>query len=127
MAGEEATTVALVVLRPGSGRAITGDSVITATTLHEFAPGPGQAEAVARRFADAGFDVGPLVGIAMSVAASRGRFEQVFGVRVEGAEGGGWIAAGRGRELPLDGLPDALREGVHAVTFEPPAETVELP
>jgi hypothetical protein len=121
---ESDTIVALVVLRPGSGRAITGESEITAETLPEFAPDPGDAEAVTRALAGAGFDVGPVVGIAMSVTASRSRFEEFFGTEVADADDGGLVVAGGDRELPLDALPEDVRRLVHAVTFEPPAEAL---
>lgn len=127
MTGERETIVALVVLRPGSGRAITGESQITAENLEQFAPDPGDAEAVARALADAGFSVGPVVGIGMSVSGPRDRFEEYFGVAVADAEDGGWVVEGGGRELPLDALPDDVRERVHAVTFEPPAEALVQP
>jgi hypothetical protein len=115
--------VAIVVLRPASGQAITGASAITAATLHEFAPDPGDADRVARVLADAGFSVGALVGIGMSISAPQATFERFFGVRVEAAEAGGWTAGGA-RELPV---PPALAGRVHAITFEPPAEAVTLP
>jgi hypothetical protein len=115
--------VAMVVLTPASGRPITGRSAITAETLHEFAPDPGDAEHVARVLADAGFEVGPLVGIGMSISGSRERFASYFGLPVAEAAEGGWEAGGA-RELPV---PEALRDRVAAVTFEPPAETTVLP
>ena len=120
MAGE---LVAIVVLAPASGRPITGDSAITAATLHEFTPDPGDAEAVTRALAGAGFSVGPLVGVGMSISAPRATFERFFGVTVEDAEEGGWTAGGA-REVPV---PPVLADRVHAVTFEPPAEAVTLP
>ena len=114
--------VALVVLRPASGRAITGDSEITAETLPEFAPDPADAEAVVSALADAGFEVGPVVGIAMSVTGPRRRFEDRFGVQLKPADEGGWIAASGTRSLPVDRLPAAVAGRVHAVELEPPAE-----
>ena len=115
--------VAIVVLRPASGRLITGEAEITAATLAEYVPDPGSAGDVARELAGAGFDVGPLVGIGMSISGSRAEFEAYFGVPVADAEEGGWTARGR-RELPV---PPQLAGRVHAVTFEPPAEAVVLP
>ena len=115
--------VAMVVLRPASGKPITGSSAITAETLSEFAPDPGDVQEVARVLAGAGFEVGPLVGIGMSISAPRDVFERFFGVAVSDAEDGGWEAGGA-RELPV---PPALRDRVHAITFEPPAEAVVLP
>ena len=115
--------VAMVVLAPASGRPISGESAITGETLHEFAPDPGDVEVVTRVLAGAGFTVGPLVGIAMSISGPRERFESFFGVGVDDAETGGWEAEGK-RELPV---PAALAGRVHAVTFEPPAEAVSAP
>ena len=120
MAGE---LVALAVLAPASGRAITGAGEITAETLAEFTPNPGDVEHVTRVLAGAGFRVGPLVGISMSISAPRATFEAFFGVPVEDAEEGGWKARGA-RELPV---PAELAGRVHAVTFEPPAEAVTAP
>jgi hypothetical protein len=120
MSGE---LVAIVILTPASGQAITGASAITAETLHEFAPDPGDADRVARVLADAGFSVGPLVGIGMSISGPRATFERFFGVAVDDAEEGGWLADGA-RELPV---PPALADRVHAITFEPPAEAVTTP
>ena len=115
--------VALVVMAPASGRAITGAGEITAETLAQFAPDPGAVEDVTRVLAGAGFTVGPLVGIAMSISGPRETFERFFGVAVDDAETGGWEAGGA-RELPV---PAALAGRVHAITFEPPAEAVTLP
>jgi hypothetical protein len=124
MAEEQEPVVAMVVLRPASGRAVAGEPGITTETLQEFAPDRGDAEAVARTLADAGFEVGPTVGIGMSIAAPRARFEEVFGTTVAEAEDGGWVVAGAGRELPLGALPGDVRERVEAVTFEPSAEAL---
>ena len=115
--------MALVVLQPASGRRITGDSVITTATIAEFAPDPGDAAFVRDELAQAGFSVGPVAGISMSVSAPRERFERYFGTKVRPAADGGWQwAAGDTRELPSDRVPDAVAPRVHAVTFEEPAE-----
>ena len=59
----------------------------------------------------------------MSISAPRERFASYFGLPVEDAADGGWEAGGV-RELPI---PEALRDRVAAITFEPPAETTVLP
>ena len=131
MTSESEQVVAHVVLKPASGREITGESTIRADTLQEFAPDPGDATAVARALADASFQMGPTVGIGMSMTGPRSLFEQYFGVRVEAADRGGWVsvdASGEAtRELPVDALPEPVARRVHAVTFEEPAELVSLP
>jgi hypothetical protein len=128
MAGEPDDVVAVVVLEPGSGRRITGDTRITAATVHDYAPDASDAEAVAEALASAGFEVGPLVGIAMSLAGPRSRFEDYFGTRVKDADDGGWLAVDQTgtatREVPLAAVPPPLARRVRAVTFEPPAELV---
>jgi hypothetical protein len=123
--GQREEIVAVVVLKPASGRTITGAPDITAETLHEFAPDPGDVDAVSRTLTLAGFRVGPMVGVGMSVAGPRTAFEAYFRVQVREAEEGGWVAgAGGPRELPV---PAELADRVHAVTFEPPAEAVTGP
>jgi hypothetical protein len=117
---------ALVVLRPASGREIAADSRITADTLGEFAPDPEQAAAAGRALAEAGFEVGPVLGISMPVSGSRALFEDFFDTTVRPASGGGWVAVDRAgsesRELPVSRLPEPVASGVQVVTFEPPAE-----
>ena len=120
----EELVVALAVLRPASGRPISGASRITAETLHEYAPDPADAERAAHALRTEGFEVGPLGGIAMSITAPRGTFERVFGTGVEPAPDGGWVSEAGARELPLEQLGPELAGRLGAVTFEPPGETV---
>ena len=114
--------VALALLRPASGGAVPADAAITADTVEAFAPDPADGEAVAAALTRAGFRVGPLVGIALSVSGPAAAFEAYFGVPVRESPEGGWTAGEAGpRELPV---PAELAPRVRAVTFEPPAETV---
>ena len=126
MPDESEEVFALVVLRPASGREIAGDTRITAETLSEFAPDPEEAAAAGRALAEAGFDVGSVLGISMPVSGSRALFEDYFGTTVRPASDGGWVAVDRAgsesRELPVSGLPGPVASRVHAVTLEPPAE-----
>jgi hypothetical protein len=112
--------VATVVMRPASGRSLDDAPPITADTLDAFRPDPAAVEAVTSELTAAGFEVGPLVGIAMAISGAREAFEAYFGIGVETAAAGGWSAAGA-RELPV---PAALAGAIHAVTFEPPVEPV---
>lgn len=126
MADDDEEVTALVVLRPASGRRITGETRITSDELGEFAPDPDDAVAVARALADAGFQTGSVLGISMPVTGSRKLFEERFGGSVRPADDGGWVAVdptGRqSRELPVSNLPDAMAARIETVTFEPPAE-----
>jgi hypothetical protein len=126
VADESEEVSALVVLRPASGREIAGDSQITAETLREFAPDPEEAAAAGRELAEAGFQVGSVLGISMPISGSRSLFEDYFGTSVRPAADGGWVAVDRagseGRELPVSKLPEPVASRVHAVTLEPPAE-----
>jgi hypothetical protein len=122
MTGE---VVALAVLRPASGAAAPAGAPITADTLEVFAPDPADAEAVAAALRFAGFQVGPLVGIAMSLSGPADAFESYFEVPVREAPDGGWAAGEAGsRELPV---PAELAGRVQVITFEPPAEAVTTP
>jgi hypothetical protein len=124
----EEPVTALVLLRPASGEEITGQTPITADTLARYAPKPADADRVARGFREAGFQVGPALGITMAVTAPRALFEGFFGVSVARSPDGGWVAdgeeAGGRRDLPLKRLPQDLAARVLAVTFDEPAELV---
>jgi hypothetical protein len=120
--------VAIAVLRPGSGIPITGSSRITAEHLADYLPDPAVAREVGDGLRAAGFTVGPLVGIGMSITGPAELFEHFFATSLQPAPDGSLFAldeAGEpSRELPLAAVPDALRRGLHAVSFEPPAEAV---
>jgi hypothetical protein len=120
---------ALVLLKPASGREITGESKITAATLREFAPDPSDAAAAGRALAEAGFEVGPVLGIAMRVKGRTGSSRSTSTRACHQLTRGGWVAVDANgttsRELPVSKVPDALATRIHAATFEPPAETVE--
>jgi hypothetical protein len=104
---------ALVVLRPAGGGDVTGGP-ITAADVGRHAPDPQAAERARRAFADAGFEVGELVGISFSIAGPRRLLEAWFPgfVKLEGT----------GAELPLDRLPSDVAETVQAVVTEAPPE-----
>lgn len=120
------TAVALVLLTARSGRKVTGDTPLTARTLPEYAPDPADVAVVAEILQAAGFTVGPLVGISMSIEGSPRLFDEFFGTQIMRTDDGGWAARGgngsSGLELPTAQLPRQLRGRIAAVTFEPPAE-----
>lgn len=120
------TTVALVLLTARSGREVTGDTQLTARTLSEYAPDPADAAVVTEILHAAGFRVGPVLGISMSIEGSPGLFNEFFGTEVVRTEGGGWVAKSSNDslrlELPTAKLPHQLQGRVAAVTFEPPVE-----
>jgi hypothetical protein len=78
--------------------------------LHEGAEG----ERVRSWFEDAGFRVGPLVGISFSIEAARRRMGEVFPDFA--------AAEGRDRELSLDVLPAEIRSAVRAAATEAPPD-----
>jgi len=128
MTSESERIVAQVILKPASGRPITGTSMIRADTLEEFAPDPSEARAVARVLTDAGFEVGPTVGVGYHLTGPRSLFERYFDTKIAEAPDGGWVAVrdtrAATRELPVDKLPDSVAGRVLTVTFDEPAETV---
>jgi hypothetical protein len=120
--------VVQVILRPASGRRITGETRITAENFGDYAPSRDDAAVVARVLADAGFDIGPFVGISMSATALAQVIESFFDTRVITSPTDGsyavWANGEQRRELPLHSLPRSLVDRLEAVTFEPPAEIV---
>jgi hypothetical protein len=109
----EQPAAALVVLRPAGGGDVTGEP-ITAATVREHQPDPQAAERARRAFADAGFEVGPLVGISFSIAGPRRLLESRFPGFDE--------LEGTGAELPLDRLPADTADAVAAVVSEKPPD-----
>lgn len=129
MAEREEPISALVVLPTRSGRAIDGTSVITAENLRDYEFDPENAAAVAAAFEEAGFSVGPAVGISLSISGTPSQFTEFFGTEVAPGGGGGWQAQNAEgeftTELPTAGLPASLAERITAVAFEPPVELLD--
>ncbi len=112
-------------MRPGSGRELSGHSVITADNIADYVPAPHDLAVARALFEQAGFEIGEPVGIGFSITGPLGLFERFFGTRVGPAEDGGYgaFAGDEGRrELPLATLPGELTQRLIAVTFEPPAQ-----
>lgn len=115
-----------MLLAPG-GRSPGADTAVTAENVHEYTPDPERAEAARRAYAEAGFEVGEVVGNSFSITAPAGTFEKVFKVKTSRGETEGVKARARtggeaGYELSLDDLPAGLSRGVAAVTFTPPPD-----
>ncbi len=75
-------------------------------------------------FTSAGLEVHAPFATSFSVGGPPSRFESVFGEKIVVDEALlGSITTGQGgRELPLDGLPDEIRELVESVAFLPPPD-----
>jgi hypothetical protein len=118
--------VVLVILRPASGRRITGDSEITAETLGQYEPSDEDVNAVRAAFGEAGFDVGPLVGVSFAATGPRALVERFFGTKVSTSSiTGAHVVSDSGdlsRELPLGNIAVEVANRLEAATFEPPEE-----
>jgi hypothetical protein len=123
---DDPTLSALVILRSGAGREVTGQDRITVETVAEFQPEPGELAATQRFFRSAGFDLGEPVGISFSISGPRSLFETAFGERLSAKRERGVVrsvrTAGGGLELPLRRLPAGVSQAVQAVAFPPPPE-----
>ena len=115
---------AQVVLRSASGKPSGGR--ITAEALQEYLPSPEVVTRATKAFASMGFDVGGVVGISFSIAASPSTFETTFRTTlrytkergIESVNEDGTVTY----ELPLQALPKSLVELLVAVTFTPPPD-----
>jgi hypothetical protein len=114
---------ALVVMRSRSGEIVPGE-LVTSANIDQYAPDPGAVQAVIDYFAAAGFEVGQPLGISFAITANRSHFESVFGARlaVEETRGVLRVVTDDGLELPLDSIPDSMRDHIHAITFTPPPD-----
>ncbi len=118
---------AQVTLRSASGKAPGGETAVTSENVHEYAPASETAASAPRDFAEAGFEVGPVVGNGFSITGPASLFKKVFGVEVRHVEGeGAKVMGGEGEEagyeLPLDDLQVPLGRGVASITFTPPPD-----
>jgi hypothetical protein len=100
---------AQVLLRPASG-AMPRDADLTAANIKAIVPAPDAVAAVTTDLADAGFDIGPVVGLSFSISARRSLFDSFFGISAAGVKKG---------EISLDGVPARVRRAVAAITFPP--------
>ena len=115
-----------VLLKSASGRSIDDTSLITAENVQDYAP---SAEAVAeatRYFSEAGFEVGPVRGIGLSISSKASTFEEVLEIKLRPDERGGVVAVttdgDESYEIPLTPLPGSIRALVVAITFTPPPD-----
>ncbi|MEE1619874.1 hypothetical protein ACQ7DA_00545 [Zafaria sp. J156] len=114
--------MALVLLRSPGG--LPGAAAAVAGRLERHLPEPGAAERAASALAEAGFEVGPVVGISFSIAGPPELFRARLGIDPVPSAGGAWTAAG-GAEVPGGELPAALAGDVEAVVFEEPVELLD--
>jgi hypothetical protein len=119
---EASVLSALVVMRPPAGGPLSGAS-ITSESVAGLMPDPAAVERARSHFSSRGFEVSEAVAISFSITGPRSVFEETFGDHpaLDAAERTVRGAGGEGPlELPLDRLPDEVRETVEAVTFTPP-------
>jgi hypothetical protein len=127
-ANDPVTVVALAVLKPASGKALSPAVRLTAENLASFEPDPAATLEVQRELRKAGFEVGPLVGISMALTGPAELFERFFNTTLDPQADGTWMSVDRRgtrrRELPLAAVPESFSRLLYAMTFEPPAEAV---
>jgi len=116
-----------VIVRSQSGKHVHGNVPITSANLAEYAPSPADAVEAQRDLREAGFDVGPVVGISFAASAALRQFEKFFGVKLHVGGDGSVALEGRsappgGLELPLTHLSPRLAALITAVAFTPPAD-----
>jgi len=82
---------------------------------NEVPPADAVVQQVISAFVDAGFDVGPFIGISFAISGTEAVFKRTFGVDPLAEQF-------RGPELPLDRMSGEITKHVAAVTLtEPPA------
>jgi hypothetical protein len=122
VAGKDPILSAEIVLKPQSGKSLKG-AAITAETVKDYAPAAEAVREAKRYFTQAGFKLGDLSGVSITISAPKSVFERVFGARIEVDHAGSAVVQGQTvRELPLSRLPPLLRRAVEAVTFGRPPD-----
>ena len=97
------------------------EAQLTAEHLAAWLPDPSVVAAAQEAYAQAGFSVGPGVGISFSLTAAVTHFEKLFATRLRRTDAEG-ITCTAGTSLPLDKLPPALARHVETIVFPPPPE-----
>jgi hypothetical protein len=113
---------AQVLLYGEGGRRFKDTELVAANAAALQAPAAAASAAV-EHFREAGFEVGPVVGLGFSITAKASLFEKVFAAKVSVDENGGASVGSKGgdRALDLHGLPKAIQACVAAIEFaEPP-------
>lgn len=118
---------AQVMLRSASGTAPGGSTAVTAENVRDYLPSSSSITEARRAFAEAGFEVGQVVGNSFSITASKGTFEKVFKIKLKEDKEKGVTAHREASdegsyELPTSKLSEELRRDVVAVTFTPPPD-----
>jgi len=86
---------------------------ITAATLAANQPPQEAVEAARKHFREAGFKLGPYVGISFSISGPPDQFESYFKTRLDQL---------KSYELPLAAVPKEVAAVLEAVTFTPPPD-----
>ncbi len=98
-------------------------SKLTAQEIHRVIPPTSIVEKVQADFAEAGFEVGKMVGLSFSITAPVRVFERIFKTKLSrDARGGIIISPGGAELLPLSKLSLALAQNIEAVTFTSPPD-----
>jgi hypothetical protein len=123
---KEKTISAQVILRPESGKSVTGQDAITSANIRDYMPSQVSFDTAAQAFRAAGFEVSAAGPTGFSITAPAKIFEKVFGASLQSGERGGVEAVRKDKstslELPLRSLAPELSRHVEAVTFTPPPD-----
>ena len=95
----------------------TGDDDMYSAQVVLSGPGLSNSQWVQEQFAQAGFQIGPLVGVSFSISGPAALFEQFF--RVQAGPGGQTLT---GEALPLVTLDPALRSQIQAILSTRPPD-----
>ncbi|HWH34681.1 MAG TPA: hypothetical protein VNT56_05105 [Acidimicrobiales bacterium] len=112
---------AQVVLRPADA-SVDPDGPITGATLARHLPDRARAEETRSWFDQAGFEVGPLIGIGFAITAPAEVFAHTFGPAAAGAAWAAITGESGDTEIAKSAVPDDVRPSIRAVTFTPPAD-----
>jgi hypothetical protein len=123
---KEKVVSAQVILRPASGKSVTGQEAITSENIRDYMPSPESFQAAAQAFSAAGFEVSAAGPTGFSITAPASTFETFFNTRLRKQERGGVMAMRKDEsasfELPLRAIPREVSQFVEAVTFTPPPD-----
>jgi hypothetical protein len=124
MSGRQPVMSAQVILKPASGAAPR--EPVTSSNLRDVLPSAEAARRAPQAFAEAGFEVGPVVANSFSITGPATTFEKVFGTTFRrDKQSGDTRPARHGAgeyELPLSKLVGEVSQMIQAVTLTPPPD-----
>lgn len=114
-----------VLLISATGITVDENTLITSDNIEDYLPAAETTQIVSQYFKNNGFEVTPLVGISFTIYAPARHFSDFFNTSLGVDEARGirvlLNSSKASSELPLNLLPDSIKNLIVTITFSAPA------